>query len=348
MIVTVMFASAYFPRCRCGRWRPMRWPRGRSPPTSSSPTGSATTSVPSSARATVTLAALLVAGGRGQFYLCWPLLLVVLARRPNQYRRLVLTTIGVLATASFVVGLWLTARRPSWAFFLLPARMGELLAGAGTGASRHERGGDPSAWRGAIGWFGVLGIVIACFGFDETIPWPGAAVLLVVATMAVIVAGASTSPPWAPATGLATPRCSGSAVTPTPSTSGTGRRSCSPQPNGGRSTGRSESPPSPSPPVPRRCPCASSRTRCATPATSALSWRSLSLGLAMCVLVIGVGWDLRASSIRLDGGVQAAAPQLAPATTTVTPSALAAAPTSVAPTTTAAVATSTDPVTLAT
>ena len=65
-----------------------------------------------------------------QFYLCWPLLLVVLARRPNQYRRLVLTTIGVLATASFVVGLWLTARRPSWAFFLLPARMGELLAGA--------------------------------------------------------------------------------------------------------------------------------------------------------------------------------------------------------------------------
>ena len=77
---------------------------------------------------------------------------------------------------------------------------------------------------------------------------------------------------------------------------------------------------------------------------SALSWRSLSLGLAMCVLVIRVGWDLRASSIRLDGGVQAAAPQLATATTTLTPSALAAAPTStVAPTTTAAVATSTDP-----
>ena len=65
-----------------------------------------------------------------QFYLCWPPLLVVLARRPRQYRRLVLATIAVLATASFVVGLWLTASRPSWAFFLLPARMGELLAGA--------------------------------------------------------------------------------------------------------------------------------------------------------------------------------------------------------------------------
>ena len=41
---------------------------------------------------------------------------------------------------------------------------------------------------------------------------------------------------------------------------------------------------------------------------SAVSLRSLALGGAMCVLVVGIGLDLRTSTIRLDGGVEAAAP----------------------------------------
>ena len=72
-------------------------------------------------------------------------------RRPLQYRRLVLATIGVLAAASFVVGLWLTARRPSWAFFLLPARMGELLAGAALAVVGTGRRRDPGALAGRPG-----------------------------------------------------------------------------------------------------------------------------------------------------------------------------------------------------
>ena len=64
-------------------------------------------------------------------------------------------------------------------------------------ASRRSR----RRWRAALGWVGVLGIVVACVGFDETIPWPGAAVLVpVVATMAVIVGGTANAPAWAPAT----------------------------------------------------------------------------------------------------------------------------------------------------
>ena len=187
--------------------------------------------------------------------------------------------------------------------------MGELLAGAALALLGTSVAAIPAAWRGAIGWFGVLGIVIVCLGFDETIPWPSACrPLLVVATMAVIVAGASTSPPWAPATWPRHPRCSGSAVTPTPSPlalagarARRGRMGAAQLAAANRRHRRRGHR------CARRCPCASSRTRCATRYFAALSWRSLSLGLAMCVLVIGVGWDLRASSIRLDGGVQAAA-----------------------------------------
>ena len=132
-----------------------------------------------------------------QFYLCWPPLLVLLARRPLQYRRLVLATIGVLATASFVAGLWLTARRPSWAFFLLPARMAELLAGAALAVVGTGIAAIPSRWRGVIGWVGLGGIIAACFAVDESIPWPGPAVLVpVMATMAVIVAGTSPTMAW--------------------------------------------------------------------------------------------------------------------------------------------------------
>ena len=124
-----------------------------------------------------------------QFYLCWPPLLVALTRRPRQYRRLLVLTIGIGALLGFALAAWLTPRAPSWAFFLLPTRMGELLAGAllavvGTQLSRVP------AITAALGWIGVAVIVVACVRFDEAMPWPGTAVLVpVLATMAVIVGG---------------------------------------------------------------------------------------------------------------------------------------------------------------
>ena len=206
-----------------------------------------------------------------QFYLCWPPLLVLLARRPRQYRRLVLATIAVLATASFVVGLWLTSSRPSWAFFLLPARMGELLAGAALAVVGTGIAAIPARVAGrARAGSGMLGIVVACFGFDETMPWPGAAVLVpVVATMAVIVAGTSTTIPWAPAAVLAV---AAAAVdrppllrpVPLALAGARARRGGVGPAHLAAALRRDRSSPS----APRRCRCGSSRTRSATPATS--------------------------------------------------------------------------------
>ena len=51
---------------------------------------------------------------------------------------------------------------------------------------------------------------------------------------------------------------------------------------------------------------------------SALAPRSLALGAVMCVLVVGVGWSLRSAGGSLDGGVEAAAPDLGIAVVGVT------------------------------
>jgi peptidoglycan/LPS O-acetylase OafA/YrhL len=135
-----------------------------------------------------------------QFYLCWPPLLVLLTRRPRQYRRLVLTTVVILGGLGFVLAAWMTPRAPSWAFFLLPTRMGELLAGAllAVVGSRVRR--IPAGVRAALAWAGLAVVVWACFGFDEAMPWPGTAVLVpVLGTMAVIVGGSVTRLAWTPA-----------------------------------------------------------------------------------------------------------------------------------------------------
>jgi peptidoglycan/LPS O-acetylase OafA/YrhL len=138
-----------------------------------------------------------------QFYLCWPLLLALLTRRPRQYRRLLVATIATVGVLGFVLAAWMTPRAPSWAFFLLPTRMGELLAGALLAVVGSQIRVIPAAMRAALAWCGLAVIVIACVSFDATMPWPGTAVIVpVLATMAVIVGGSVTRFRWSPARAL--------------------------------------------------------------------------------------------------------------------------------------------------
>jgi peptidoglycan/LPS O-acetylase OafA/YrhL len=138
-----------------------------------------------------------------QFYLCWPPLLVLLTRRPRQYRRLVLATITLVGALGFVLAAWMTPRDPSWAFFLLPTRMGELLAGALLAVVGSQVRRIPDSGRAAVAWIGLVVILTACVRFDETMPWPGTAVIVpVLGTMAVIVGGSVTRIPWSPSRAL--------------------------------------------------------------------------------------------------------------------------------------------------
>jgi peptidoglycan/LPS O-acetylase OafA/YrhL len=140
-----------------------------------------------------------------QFYLCWPPLLALLTRRPRQYRRLLLTAIGVFGVGGFLLAAWMTPRSPTWAFYLLPTRMGELLAGALLAVLGSQVRRIAPATRAGLAWLGLAVVVIVCFRFDEQMAWPGTAVLVpVAATMAVIVGGDAEGVAWAPVRALGT------------------------------------------------------------------------------------------------------------------------------------------------
>jgi hypothetical protein len=104
-----------------------------------------------------------------------------------------------VALVSFVTCLWMTRTHPTGAFYLLPARMWELAVGgllAVAGAA--WRLVSPTA-RAVAGWVGVAGVATAVLTFDDSVAFPGAAALLpVLGTALIVVAGGSDAASFAP------------------------------------------------------------------------------------------------------------------------------------------------------
>ncbi|MFP0194403.1 acyltransferase family protein [Pseudomonas sp. PHC1] len=118
-----------------------------------------------------------------QFYIVFPLLLTLMSSRLKHWR---LALFGVLLV-SFGLSVWAVHHHPEKAFFLLPMRAWELLAGAMLAiAPKH-------AWRlkpMAAQWLSLLGmglILLAVFGFDKRTPFPGAAALLPVLGVVLLI-----------------------------------------------------------------------------------------------------------------------------------------------------------------
>ena len=137
-------------------------------------------------------------GVEEQFYLLWPLTLVLL-RRFKPSRRALIIVIAMFA--SFGVNLALLRLSPKASFFLLPARAWELGVG-GVIAMAHRRGmfkGLAGKSRAVCALLGSCFLVYAIARFSNRTTFPGWAALLPVAGAAlVIVAGRGGPSPLSP------------------------------------------------------------------------------------------------------------------------------------------------------
>jgi peptidoglycan/LPS O-acetylase OafA/YrhL len=114
-----------------------------------------------------------------QFYLVFPLLLIVMRSWPQRTRMAVLFALTLLSLASAV---YLTQARPMWAFYLLPTRAWEMLAGvllAALGPSFPSRAP-------AVGWIG-LALICAGFVFIDAKGFPGFQALLPVTGTVLLI-----------------------------------------------------------------------------------------------------------------------------------------------------------------
>jgi peptidoglycan/LPS O-acetylase OafA/YrhL len=125
-----------------------------------------------------------------QFYIVWPLLLLAATRARRRCRWLPAAMVAVLLMGSLALCIRLTSHHQPQAFFLLPTRAWELLAGAAlavAGTSVHR---IPAAVRAPAGWLGLAAVAVIATRFSDLTRFPGlAATLPVAATVLVLAAG---------------------------------------------------------------------------------------------------------------------------------------------------------------
>jgi peptidoglycan/LPS O-acetylase OafA/YrhL len=130
-----------------------------------------------------------------QFYLFWPVIMLIIARAGRQFRRVAIGFALVAGGVSLALCIALTPGRQPWTFYWLPARAWELLAGALMAVAGPSLVRARPALRGALGWLGLGGIVWCLFAFvDPAEGFPGYRALLPVAATWLVVLGGTAAP----------------------------------------------------------------------------------------------------------------------------------------------------------
>ena len=121
-----------------------------------------------------------------QYYVVFPLLMLLLSRRGTRTTATALAAIGV---ASLVLAEHAVANAPATAFFLLPARAWELLAGALVALHLAGRVNTdtPAILRESGGITGLLLLLYALCAFDSQTPFPGLHAAVPVAGTALLI-----------------------------------------------------------------------------------------------------------------------------------------------------------------
>ena len=121
-----------------------------------------------------------------QFYLIWPVLLLISLRIGR--RRAFAVAVSALCCASFGYSVVSTTQNQPWAYFGSPSRAWELGVGAliAVAAARPRFGARRSV---LLSWIGLAAILAAAVGYDDRTPFPGFAALLPVLGAAAVIVG---------------------------------------------------------------------------------------------------------------------------------------------------------------
>lgn len=126
-------------------------------------------------------------GVEEQFYLAYPLFLILVGRYGRQRYPL---AIGLMLVLSFGLSLWSTTASPGRAFYLAPGRLWELLVG-GFLATRVIPEIRNQRWAALLGLVGLAAIGYSVIAFYSATPLPGwHALIPVLGAAAVIHSGA--------------------------------------------------------------------------------------------------------------------------------------------------------------
>lgn len=122
-----------------------------------------------------------------QFYLIFPLLLLLTWRYASPSLKGLLF---ILFLSSLALSFWLVFAAPAWAFYTLPTRAWELLAGAllAVFSRTNSRLDAGPSWNNVLSLSGLLMIVFPVFVFDGSVAVPGPLLLLPVAGTMLILA----------------------------------------------------------------------------------------------------------------------------------------------------------------
>jgi peptidoglycan/LPS O-acetylase OafA/YrhL len=128
-----------------------------------------------------------------QFYLLWPLL-ILLGMQFYRSKKILILLLAGLTASSLVISIWFTARGGTFAFYELPARAWEFGGGGLAVLLPRKTIQLPRGWGLALGWLGILAIAGSGHFISGDADFPGwIALIPVLGTVAVLVAGAEHS-----------------------------------------------------------------------------------------------------------------------------------------------------------
>jgi len=131
-----------------------------------------------------------------QFYIVWPAIVIAIlgTGRSSNFRRLLLLSLGVISLGSLAASIVLTARNPQAAYFVTHTRVWELALGGALAAAVLPAISAPV--RETMRLLGLAAILVACFAFTRTTPFPGYAALLPTIGCALVIAAGKNEGRW--------------------------------------------------------------------------------------------------------------------------------------------------------